>query len=623
MISRYNSFLEERIFESAVSESMIYYTKEFKDSLYKLRLKSGIAQALIDVEYSDVKPDMTFIGMSDKEGYFSFTQINKAVRAAKKAAEEGIEQVHGLEKGSISEVMAKKIMDGSISQSDVNFIFNTEPYSLKSKARSEAKIAKLVNQIFPGKYSEKEVEEFTNTFKNLKKQENEFELVKGKDIVKWYNKETYVDESGDLGNSCMRYARCSSYFKIYTENPEVCSLLILKDAEGEKILGRALVWKIEISIEGVEYYMDRIYAIDDATKKMFQDYADDKGWLKRRTSSYGDYMDFMLGEEAYDDYRAKVELNKWRFDEYPYMDTFKSLIVDSGTLINSEDDDYSGRYIMTHTDGNYDDTSGKWSNWFDCRIPEDDAVYSDPLDDWIYRSDATEVTLGHRRRRGWYPDEYQEIVHDQIRDAYIHEDDATWSDYHDCYIYSDDAVDAITWIDVDHCGSESIDFSTGTVSEQSELISPSKLEAAEYFSKYGEGYDIVKDILEYSTATKKYYIADGSRETFKTEKGYLTEMDAQALRLSYRKEDSRAGRSIWTDKIAYFTNMDEGLKKQLKSAYEKLYNEAEAIVSGRQPLLKFGDEDSKGFMGDESYMRTKGMMKEVYKRQLREIGNWI
>ena len=618
MISRYDEFLGEKTFESAVSESMIYYTKEFKDSLYKLSLKSPIAKALIDVEYSDVKPDMTFIGMSDKEGYFSFTQINKAVRAAKKAAEEEIEQKHNLEKGSVSEVIAKKIMDGSISQSDVNFIYDNEPYSLKSKARSDAKIAKLVNQIFPGKYSEKEVEEFTNTFKNLKKQENEFELVKGNNIVKWYNKETYAEESGDLGNSCMRYSRCSSYFKIYTENPEAVSMLILKNAEGDKILGRTIVWKIEIDIEGVEYYMDRIYAIDDATKKMFQDYADDKGWLKRRTSSYGDCRDFLLGEESYEDYGAKVHLEKWKFDEYPYMDTFKALIVESGTLINSEDDDYSGRYIMTHTDGDYDDTSGKWSNWFDCRISEDDAVWSEPLDDWIYRRSSIEVTLGHRRRRGWYPDEYEELFHDQFRDAYIHEDDAVWSEYHDCYIYSDDAVEAIIWIEADYCGSESMEFSTGTVSERSELISTSMLEAAEYFSKYGEGYDIVKDILSYDSKTKTFIIEECSIRTYKTERGYLRPEDARALGVEYSEASMR-----WTDKLAYFSLMDAGLKKQLLAAYENLYNEAESIASGRQPLLKFGDEDQKGFMGDEKYVRTKGMMKEIYKKLIREIKGWI
>ena len=69
--------------------------------------------------------------------------------------------------------------------------------------------------------------------------------------------------------------------------------------------------------------------------------------------------------------------------------------------------------------------------------------------------------------------------------------------------------------------------------------------------------------------------------------------------------------------------MDAGLKKQLLAAYENLYNEAESIASGRQPLLKFGDEDQKGFMGDEKYVRTKGMMKEIYKKLIREIKGWI
>ena len=617
MISRYDEFLGEKTFESAVSESMIYYTKEFKDSLYKLSIKSPIAKALIDVEYSDVKPDMTFIGMSDKEGYFSFTQINKAVRAAKKAAEEEIEQKHNLEKGSVSEVIAKKIMDGSISQSDVNFIYDNEPYSLKSKARSDAKIAKLVNQIFPGKYSEKEVEEFTNTFKNLKKQENEFELVKGNNIVKWYNKETYAEESGDLGNSCMRYSRCSSYFKIYTENPEAVSMLILKNAEGDKILGRTIVWKIEIDIEGVEYYMDRIYAIDDATKKMFQDYADDKGWLKRRTSSYGDCRDFLLGEESYEDYGAKVHLEKWKFDEYPYMDTFKALIVESGTLINSEDDDYSGRYIMTHTDGDYDDTSGKWSNWFDCRIPESDAVWSEPLDDWIWREDAIEVRIGSRSRIGWYPEEYDDIVEDPVRGESVHIRDAVWCDYYDGYILDDDATDAITWIDADYCDKDDCDHSTNTVSEKEALVSVDRMECGEYLKdKVDYGVEIIDGILAFNSDTKTYYLSDFAIDTYKTEKGYLTEEDIEILGTKSKGTKRR------TDIIAYGFNMDEATKKELLAALKSKILEIENMLSGKQTRLQF-EEDAPGFMGDKKYLKVKEIMLDAYRKRLNKLNKWI
>ncbi len=605
MLERYTSFIEDRLLESAISESMIYYTKEFKDSLYKLSLKSPIAKALIDVEYTDVKPDMTFIGMSDKEGYFSFTQINKAARAAKKAAEE-IEQKHGIEKGSVSEVIAKNILDGSISQSDVNFIYNDEPYSLKSKARSEAKIAKLVNQIFPGKYSEKEVEEFTNTFKNLKKQKNEFELVKGKDIVKWYNKANYQEEKGDLGNSCMRHAGCADYFKIYTENPEVCSMLILKDSEGEKILGRALVWKLEIGIEGVEYYMDRIYAIDDATKKMFQDYADEKGWLKRRTSNYNDYMDFMLGQETHNDYRAQVKLNKWMFDKYPYMDTFKALIVKSGTLINSEDDSYSGRYIMTHTDGGYDDTSVKWSDYFDCRIPEDDAVYSEPLGDWIYRSDAMEVRIGSSRYRGWYPDEYDSVIHDPIRDAYIHENDAVWSDYHDAYIYKGDECYAIS--DVSWYNSKFIDTHEVNVSEKSNnLVGTNEMMCKEYLYSVNESNDFIKDILGYNRERGKYYIESLKVELYTTERGVFSKIDTYILRLQGKK-------AYTTDKPDYDYGLKSETKKELLEACREKIAEFKNIIDGKQTRL---DLD-----GDKEYIKgLKAKMNELLERE-EELTRW-
>jgi hypothetical protein len=268
----------------------------------------------------------------------------------------------------------------------------------------------------------------------------------------------------------MRHRKCSSYFGIYTENPDQVKLLILKSEDGESILGRALIWKVDIDIEGVDTYMDRIYAIDDANKARFEEYADTKGWLKRQTSRYGDCMDFTLGDKNFDDYKMTVQLSKWKFDDYPYMDTLKSLIVEDGILINSEDEDSPGRYVMTNTDGSYTDTSGKWSNWFDTRIPEDEAVWSEPLDDWIYRNDSIEVEHGSRRNRGFYPSEYEEIYQDASTNYYIHSNDAEWSEYHDGYILSEDAIYAITWIDVNYSNKNSLDFNESLISDNEAYI---------------------------------------------------------------------------------------------------------------------------------------------------------
>ena len=622
MISRYNTFLGERLFESAVNESMIYYTKEFKDSLYKLSLKNKIAKDLIDVEYTDVKPDMTFIGMSDKEGYFSFTQIKKAVNSLKKSVEE-FAKTHGIEPDSMSRIYTS-IEDGTTSQSDVNHLYNENPWSLKDKARSDAKIAKLVNQIFPDKYTNKEVEEFTNLFKKIGDNTSEFVLVEGEDIRKWYNSDKYESDSGELGNSCMRYQKCGSYLDIYVENPEVCRLLILKSEDGESIKGRVIIWKItDIDIENVEYYMDRIYAIDDATKLMFQQYADKQGWLKRLRSSYGDSRDFKLVDMEYEDIKATIQLKKWKFDYYPYMDTFKRLEKSDGILINDDDEDEQGYYIMTHTDGSYGDTSGKWSNWFDERIPESQAIYSEPLDDWIYNEDTVEVEVGSRRYIGVYPEDYEEIIEDCVTKNWIHRDDSVYSEWYDSYFLSEDAISAITWIDGD-ADLQDCRTSVDTLSDQdNNLVDISDLECGEYMSKFDHDTDYVAgDTLSKSILTGKYYFDEHSIKVYKTEKGNFISEDCQSLGLKTNEKNF-----YWTDKFSYNFKLDSVTKQNILKALKEKINQIEnmegVLGSGRQKRLVFNEPDNKNFLNDEDYIKANRYLLQSLKRRLNNLEGWI
>jgi len=567
---------------------------------------------------------MTFIGMSDKEGYFSFTQINKAVKAIKNTIEKLAKET-GLDPDSdyikVLKKIYKKIEDGTTSQSDVNHLYNAEPWNLKDKARSDAKIAKLVNQIFPDKYNNKEVEEFTNLFKKIGDTDSEFVLVEGKDIKHWYNVNQYEADSGELGNSCMRYSRCSNYLEIYSENPEVCRLLILKNAEGDKIKGRALIWKIkEIDIENVEYYMDRIYTIDDATKLMFEQYADKQGWLKRLTSRYGDSKDFRLGEEEYEDVRATVELKSSDFDEYPYMDTFKRLKRSKNLLINDDDEDNEGCYIMTHTDGSYDDTSGKWSDWFECRIPESEAIYSDPLGDWIYREDAMHVENGSRS--GWYPDEYSSIIRDCVTGNWIHEDDSIYSDWYDDRFLEDDQMECITWInddaDLKYCRT-----STETLSDQDKnMVSIDSMECGEYLKKFEHDSDYVATGILGKGEDGKYYFSDYGVKVFKTEKGNFSSEDCQALGL---KENDKS--FYWTDRFAYNYKMDAMTKQTILKALKEKINQIEnmegVLGSGRQKRLVFNEPDNKDFLNDEDYLKANRYLLQSLKRRLNNLDGWI
>ena len=622
MISKYNTFLGERLFENAVNESIIYYTKEFKDALYKLAVKNKIAKDLVDVEYTDVKPDMTFIGMSDKEGYFSFTQIKKAVNSLKKSTEE-FAKTHGVGLDTLTRIYTS-IEDGTTSQSDVNHLYNDAPWNLKDKARSDAKIAKLVNQIFPDKYTNKEVEEFTNLFKKIGDTTSEFVLVEGEDIRTWYNEDKYEFTTGELGSSCMRYRRCASYLNIYVENPEVCRLLILKSEDGEEIRGRVLIWKIaEIDIENVEYYMDRIYAIDDATKLMFQEYADKQGWLKRLTSNYGDSKDFKLNTDVYTDVEATVQLKKWKYDYYPYMDTFKRLKKSDGILINDDDSDDEGYYIMTHTDGSYDDTSGKWSNWFDERIPEANAIWSEPLRDWIYNEDIVEVEVGSSRYIGVYPEDHSDIIQDYVTKNWIHEDDSTYSEWYDDRFLAEDAISAITWIDED-ADLKDCSTSVETLSDQDKnLVDISDLECGEYMSKFNHDTDYVTgDILSKSILTGKYYFNDHGVKVLKTEKGNFISEDCQALGLKTNEKNF-----YWTDRFAYNYKMDVTTKQNILKALKEKINQIEnmegVLGSGRQKRLVFNEPENKEFLDDEDYIKANRYLLQSLKRRLNNLEGWI
>ena len=168
MILRYNSFIEnDLLFESLINETYVYFVKDFKDVLNKLSKQSEIAKDLIDLEYKDVKNDMTFISLSDREGYISGSTLRNLKNNVEKSFTDwGKENNLGDERTKqILDIMLSKIDKGETTQTDVNHMFNE--YDLKSKSRNDVKLGRLVNALLPGKYTPKDIEEFTNKFTNL------------------------------------------------------------------------------------------------------------------------------------------------------------------------------------------------------------------------------------------------------------------------------------------------------------------------------------------------------------------------------------------------------------------------------------------------------------------------
>jgi hypothetical protein len=193
-------------------------------------------------------------------------------------------------------------------------------------------------------YKVSDIEKFVNAFISsaefIKNAFDYFDVVKGEEIKKWYLHIFYVNDSGELGQSCMKYDRCQEYFDIYIENPDVCSLLILKDPVDNglswtsSIHGRALLWILD---DGTKY-MDRVYTNRNGLDGLFEKWGDENGYK----SKY-----------ANDSTKKSVNVVVKNYDKYPYMDTFKFYYSEAGILSSTPDDSDKEVMRLVDTNGGY------------------------------------------------------------------------------------------------------------------------------------------------------------------------------------------------------------------------------------------------------------------------------
>jgi hypothetical protein len=286
------------------------------------------------------------------------------------------------------------------------------------------------------------------------------------------------------------------------------------------------------------------------------------------------------------------------------MDTFKKLEIKSGVLHNDNSRSKIGFYILESTSGEFENTSGKYSHYYSEEIPEDEAVYSDYLDDWIWRDSARRVTLG--ANRGWYPDDYDGIEYDRFRDSWINSEDAVYSDWYGKYIYEEDAITCVTEIFINSQGNFVI--SEGTLSsEDSDVIYIMDLDAYGFFKdKYKYDYEYFYSGLIGDSYGDRY-IQKFKCEVYKVDDLELIELDAEVL----GKEIS--GRPYATDIIAYTWKMDSELRSEIKKALEAKIKEIEYKLSGKQMKIAFAQFDEEK---DKKALEDKI---KKYRERLKEI----
>lgn len=401
-MKRFLEFINEN-----TSTMKLYYSDKLRTIFEKISNGNSeeakkIANFLILAEDSNQMLDKyTLIDVTDKNDYISHMQVNRILK----------------------EFPGKE-----------DRVENDSKFWSDDKIRTKHKIGKWVTHIYKDVYkttgfTPAQIEEFSNVYKatyDAIDMPPEFVILKGDDIKWGYLVDNYVPcEGTTLGNSCMRHSYCQKYFDIYTENEDVCSLLVLK--ESDKVKGRALLWVLD---DGTNY-MDRIYTASDSDKHLFEEWADKNNYRKYSN-----------------DHKSKsVKVEENSYDYYPYMDTFFSFNTEDGILSSSE----SGNrdcIKLQDTHGGYQE-AGVWSDYEQEYIDEDYAVWIESIDDYVHQDNAVyleykdiyEIDDNNYRNRHNLP----QLVHSECCETWLYIDDSSYSEILEDHVDISDG-DYITFI---------------------------------------------------------------------------------------------------------------------------------------------------------------------------------
>ena len=360
------------------------------------------------------------------------------------------------------------------------------------KATNITKIGRAVRQILNNNnisVTDQEIEKFVNLYKNIwdkkfKKENEGINLVSGEDIRNWYHHEKYVPGGGQLNNSCMRYDTTQEFLNLYTENKEVCQLVILVNNEN-KLLGRALLWKL---IDG-GYYLDRVYTRYDSDMNKFYDWY--REYINATDNNFKSFITNMND--------LKVQLKKFKFKYYPYMDSLYIIDYETGILGRGEirDDEKLQLHIQS-TDGIPSAPNHRWSNFYNTWLKNSESRYLSYKEDYYLISDCLQDYKGN----------------------FIYKGDAIYSQYYQSYIISTNAVEleGFGLVDssdvIDVYNSIEIDPKSGMLIDKKGFLK-SKLSKSNYVkTKFRSSYYwINKNICYYDTFEGNYFVDNLDRYT--------------------------------------------------------------------------------------------------------------
>jgi len=375
-LQSFQDYLTDKILENMnlkIKELELILSPKMIKMLKQMNHK--IADELLELHLdSEPKFKITFVDLGSESDMVSFIQANKVPELIEP------DLVHGTYNKEIDDENFKggyydyiPMYKNPWISDDEHMIdlfdpqFKSKEHPVWTKFRSEIKVGRFINRIFGNKFpanvkrteaAKKEkpddVESFVNMFvATVEENSKKFVMVKGEDIRHWYDCNNYFKNAGTLGGSCMKYPEKSHYFDLYCNNDDKVQMLILLPEDiRDKIIGRAIVWKLDEP--NGRYFMDRIYTANDSDEYMFIEYAKRKGWLYKSSQSMGyDVKIYDPENDTVSKIDMLVKLQPQKYGRYPYLDTMSFYNQVTGEITN--DNDYAQKYNIENRDKNNDD----------------------------------------------------------------------------------------------------------------------------------------------------------------------------------------------------------------------------------------------------------------------------
>lgn len=557
-LSKRDDFLTESQLIKLLNETVVWYSSNLRDLLKSIYAKTNlqVANNLLDLEGKKLSDDITLLDISADGKYFTY----KTLRNVKKMKEEGtlsddtiIDWIE--EDPELSDPLSA--IDKIRRRKSLISLAYSEDDKIWQEPRQQIKIGRFINNTLKGVPNE-DVEKLTTKIKNAKLGlDLIFEVVEGEEIRKWYNLNSYASKIGTLGDSCMRYEKCSDYFDIYVKNPDICKMVCLLEEVEEsgktikKLVARAIIWKVtEKSSGNFEWLMDRRYFSEEHYDDKLKDYAANQGWAYKTVNSFSAAKSVTFNGDKFD-CNMKIQLNnEIEYKKFPYMDTFRRFYTGSSILENNTDDrpEEEVYYILNDTNGSFKKIEKSSSERGE---PVDGQVFSTFHNEWL---DEHEAYWSERESSYLYEDD---CVWCQDLNDYIHTDDAVYSEPYNEYILADDACQVVNHMFADGRCNSYAEWYYYTDENIMDLEDFEDVMWYEWVKKKFSGWwtnqtkihiSLLMDDWEDTLIPKIL-----KRDTYRVVSGdfekdfYLTEDDANFLKLEIDKSDSRVQDAISYD----------------------------------------------------------------------------